>query len=141
MIVADTSGFLAAADASDPRHQDVIAALAKETPPFLLSPLVLAEIDYLVLTRWGVERELVVLDEIVRGAFELAPFDANDLQIARTLIARHEDLEIGLADASIVVLAHRHRTHRVLTLDQGHFRVLRGPGSKPFVILPGDISA
>jgi uncharacterized protein len=138
LIIVDTSGLLAAADASDPRHLEVAAALAKEQPPFLLSPFVLAEVDYLALTRWGVERELALLDEVSRGAFELAPFDANDVQVARTLIARYEDFEIGLADASIVVLAHRHRTRRVLTLDQRHFRVLRGPGGKPFTILPGD---
>ncbi len=138
MIIIDTSGLIAAADGSDPRHKEVSAALAKEQPPFLLSPFVLAEVDYLALTRWGVERDLALLDEVGRGAFALAPFDANDIQVARTLIARYDDFEIGLADASIVVLAHRHRTRRLLTLDQRHFRVLRGPGGKPFVILPDD---
>ncbi len=138
MILIDTSGLIAAADGSDPRHSEVVAALAKEVPPFLISPFVLAEVDYLALTRWGVERELALLDEVARGAFQLAPFDAADLEVAQKLIARYEDQEIGLADASIVVLAHRHRTRRVLTLDHRHFRVLRGPGGKPFTILPGD---
>jgi uncharacterized protein len=140
LILIDTSGLIAAADASDPRHREVVAALDKEVPPFLLSPFVLAEVEYLALSRWGVTRELALLDEVGRGAFELAPFDRSDVQVARTLIARYADLEIGLAGASIVVLAHRHRTLRVLTLDHRHFRALRGPGSKPFVIVPADNS-
>jgi predicted nucleic acid-binding protein len=138
LIIVDTSGLIAALDASDPHHAAVSEAMAEETPPFLLSPFVLAELDYLVLTRWGVDREMAVLEEMGRGAFELAPFDAGDLEVARKLIARFADLEIGLADASIVVLAHRHRTRKVVTLDHRHFRVLRGPGGKPFTILPGD---
>jgi uncharacterized protein len=138
LIIVDTSGLISALDASDPHHKAVAGAIANEAPPFLLSPFVLAELDYLALTRWGVEREMAVLEELGRGAFELAPFDAGDLEVARGLIARHEDLEIGLADASIVVLAHRHRTRRVLTLDHRHFRALRGPGGKPFTILPGE---
>jgi predicted nucleic acid-binding protein len=46
---------------------------------------------------------------------------------------------IGVADASNVVLADRHRTTRVLTLDQRHFRQLRPLwGADHFVLLPYD---
>lgn len=138
MIIIDTSGFLAAVDSRDPRHREVATALAGETPPFLLSPFVLAEVDYLSLTRWGVEKELAILDYVSAGGFQLTPFDADDIQIARKIAARYADQEIGLADASLVVLAHRHRTNRILTLDERHFRVLRGPGGKPFTVLPAD---
>jgi predicted nucleic acid-binding protein len=47
-------------------------------------------------------------------------------------------LRIGLADASNVVLANRHDTLDVLTLDERPFRALRGPGGRPFRILPAD---
>ena len=45
---------------------------------------------------------------------------------------------IGLADASIVVLANRYDTDRVLTLDERHFRALRTLDGKPFTLLPAD---
>jgi predicted nucleic acid-binding protein len=43
-----------------------------------------------------------------------------------------------LADASNVVLANRHDTLDVITLDERRFRALRGPGGRPFHILPAD---
>ena len=52
---------------------------------------------------------------------------------------RYEDLAISLADASIVVLARRHGANDVLTLDERHFRVLRGAGDRPFKLLPADV--
>ena len=73
-----------------------------------------------------------------RGAYLLAPFEADDLAEAAAVIDAHRELEIGLADASIVVLAGRYRTNRVLTLDERHFRALRTPAGKPFTILPAD---
>ncbi len=51
---------------------------------------------------------------------------------------RYKDLRVGLADASIVVLAERHGTPDVLTFDQRHFRAMHGPGGRPFRVLPDD---
>ena len=53
-------------------------------------------------------------------------------------MVQHADLRVSLADASNVVLADRHDTLDVLTLDERHFRTLRGPGGRPFRILPAD---
>ena len=54
---------------------------------------------------------------------------------------RYADLEIGLADASIVVLAERLNIVDVLTLDERHFRTMLGPGNTPFRLLPADAQA
>lgn len=137
MILVDTSAAIAALFTRDPAHEAVAAALAKERGPFIVSPFVIAELDYLVLDRFGVQMELTAL-AAVRATYELTSFDAADLQAAMDVIERYEDHEIGVADASLVVLAHRYRTRRVLTLDRRHFRVLRGPGGKPFTILPDE---
>jgi predicted nucleic acid-binding protein len=51
---------------------------------------------------------------------------------------RYADLRIGVADASVVVLASRHRTLDLLCTDERHFRALRGTGGKPFRLLPLD---
>jgi predicted nucleic acid-binding protein len=103
----------------------------------LLSPFVLAELDYLVAARVGQAARSSVLAEVERGAYLLEAIANSDVARARTIIARHADLGTSLADASIVVLAERHRARELLTLDQRHFRVLRA-GRQPFRILPAD---
>jgi predicted nucleic acid-binding protein len=62
----------------------------------------------------------------------------EDVARASDIIGRYRDLELGLADASVVVLAERHGTHDLLTLDERHFRAVAGPGGRPFRVLPAD---
>jgi predicted nucleic acid-binding protein len=139
VILVDTSGLLAAIDASQRSHAACAAVIADDPGPLLLSPFVLAELDYLLATRVGAAEQLALLDEVVRGVFRLVPFGAADIAVARTVIDRHADMAIGLADASIVVLAQRHGTHDVLTLDIRHFRALRTQDRKRFRLLPADV--
>lgn len=138
MIVLDTSGLFAALSERQPEHAAARRALEQATRPLLLSPFVLAELDYLVVTRVGIEAEVALLDEMAAGVYELCAFSAADVSEARAMIRRYPDLGIGLADASIVVLAGRYGTTRVLTLDERHFRVLRPPGGGAFELLPAD---
>lgn len=137
MILLDTSGLLAALDASQNWHSDAVASLSSASAPFLLSPFVLAELDYLLAARVGQSARASLLHEVERGAYLLAPMSSIDVRSAREIIERHAALKISLADASIVVLAERHTVHDVLTLDQRHFRVLTA-GGKPFRVLPAD---
>lgn len=137
MIVLDTSGLLAAIDASHDKHQEAAAALRAAAPPLLVSPFVLAELDYLLGRRVGPQAADALLGEVERGAFSLAPFSADDVGKCRVIAQRHADLRIGLADASIVALAERHGIRDVLTLDERHFRVLQADG-EPFRLLPVD---
>jgi predicted nucleic acid-binding protein len=137
VILLDTSGLLAALDASQRRHSEVAASLTAASSPLLLSPFVLAELDYLLAARVGQAARTTLLKEVERGAYSLAPISGTDVGRAREVIERHADLGISLADASIVVLAERHQVPDVLTLDQRHFRVLSVHG-KPFRLLPAD---
>ena len=138
MIVVDTGGLYAALDASEVLHGRTIAALVAAAPPRVVSPFVLAELDYLVATRVGHEAQMALLDEVTRGAYQLDPFSAEDVADARRIMERYADLRIGLADASVVVLATRHRTLDLLCTDERHFRALRGIGGRPFRLLPFD---
>jgi len=106
--------------------------------PFLLSPFVLAEIDHLIGTRIGVDEELAVLEEVATGAYQLESFAAVDVAAARLVVERYRKLNIGLADASLVVLSERHSVRDVLTLDERHFRAMRAFGGKHFRIRPAD---
>lgn len=113
-------------------------ALEGASGPLLLSPFVLAELDHLLATRVGRAAELALLSEVARGAYRLEPFSTADVAEAIAVIERYADLKLGLADASIAVLADRHNAFDILTLDERHFRVLAGPGGRPFRLLPAD---
>ena len=138
MILLDSSGLLAALVATQHLHEQAVEALAAAERPLVLSAFVLAEVDYFV-TRWGgIAAEAALLDEVARGVYSLAEFEAGDVGEAATVIDAHSRLKIGLADASIIVLAGRYGTNRVLTLDERHFRALRTPAGERFTILPAD---
>lgn len=138
MILLDTSGLLSALDESQRYHHECAALLGKATPPLLLSPFVLAELDYLLMRHVGRRAQAALLEEVARGAYQLEPFGAADIARAAEIVDRYADLEIGLADASIVVLGERHTVSEVLTLDQRHFRAMRMDRRKRFKLLPFD---
>jgi uncharacterized protein len=141
VILLDTSGLLAAIDSSQRHHRQAAAALREARGPLLLSPFVLAELDYLLATKVGSQSELALLAEVGRGAYRLEPFEAADIAIAADVVDTYADLEVGLADASIVVLSQRHEVLDLLTLDERHFRTLRGSADRPFRLLPADGNA
>src|SRR4051794_15020405 len=122
-------------------HDDVRRVVNAVSGPFLLSPFVLAELDYLLGERHGQAAQLALLAEVADGAYELAEFGRSDVEQAVAVMRRYTDLRVGLADASIVVLAERHGTADVLTFDRRHFRAMLGPGGRPFRLLPDDYPA
>ena len=136
MILLDTSGLLAAIDGSQREHASCAGVLTEARGPMLLSPFVLAELDYLLGSRVGPYAQKALLDDVARGAYQLEPFGARDVALAGRVIQRYASLRIGLADASLVVLADRHRARDLLTLDRRHFRVVRRLNGKAFRVLP-----
>jgi predicted nucleic acid-binding protein len=138
VIVLDTSGLLAAIDSSQRFHEAAKETLGRAAGLLILSPFVLAELDYLLATRVDREAELALLQEVARETYRLAAFSIGDVAEARRIMVQYADLRISFADASNVVLANRHDTLDVLTLDERHFRTLRGPGGRPFRVLPAD---
>jgi predicted nucleic acid-binding protein len=135
-VIVDTSALLAFFDTDEPDHAAVTAVLDTATEALVISPYVLAELDYLVASRLGVSAELAVLRELAGGAWDLAAFGTEDLTQALAVIERYADQSIGLADASIVILAARYQTRTVVTLDRRHFGVVRPIDGGSFEILP-----
>lgn len=138
MIVLDTSGLLAALDAGAKQHSAARTVVESDPGPLLLSPFVLAELDYLVSARLGPRAMRPVYEDVAQGAYELASFGPGDIAVAAEVIGHYADQEIGLTDASLVVLAERYRTVRLLTLDERHFRVVRPRWGETFTLLPSD---
>lgn len=135
-MLVDTSGLLAYFDASEPRHADVTNVIDSFEGRCTVSPFVLAELDYLVATRFGVAAELAVLGQFAAGAFDVAPISTAALGEAMEVIDKYADQQIGLADAHQVVLARDLGTRTILTLDRRHFDVLRPLQGGRFAVSP-----
>jgi predicted nucleic acid-binding protein len=128
--------LLAYYNAAEPAHERVRAAVEDANEPLIVSPFVIAELDYLLGAKVGVPAELAVLAELSSGAYELPALAAADIAACAQIIQRYSDQEIGVTDASLVVLAKRYDTRSILTLDRRHFDVLRPLQGKRFVVVP-----
>lgn len=135
-MIADTSALLAYFNAAEPEHERVKAAVASANEPLVVSPFVIAELDYLLATRVSVAAELAVLAELASGAYELPALTASDIAACAKIVQKYSDQQIGVTDASLVVLAKRFDTRFVLTLDRRHFDVLTPLQGSRFVVVP-----
>jgi predicted nucleic acid-binding protein len=100
----------------------VVEILIAEKGSLVTSEVAVAEADYLILTRLGIEVELAFLDDLAEGTFLVECLTREELGVARDLACRHRDLELGLADVSLMVLAGRYHTRRIVTFDERAFR-------------------
>jgi uncharacterized protein len=137
-LIVDAGALYAQADADEPQHAVVAHALREERDSLVTSQIVVAESDYLILRRLGIEVELKFLDDLAGGTYVVDALTPPELTIARDVVARYRDLELGLADASLVVLASRWRTRRILTLDERAFRAVTPLQGGSFEIMPAD---
>lgn len=139
MIVVDTSGILASRDEAHPEHAAVATLVAGSDEELVLSPFILAESDYMLANMLSPAAARELLDDVAAEAFELVEFDAGDVGAAIGIIDRYADLQVGIADASLVVIAARFQTTRLLTFDERHFRAIAPLwGGPAFVLLPAD---
>jgi uncharacterized protein len=137
-LIVDAGALYAQADAADPRHQAVADIIRSERETLVTTELAVAEADSLILDRLGLDVELAFLDDLAEGTFVIECLDREDVRVARSLAERYGDLRIGLADASLVVLAARYGSTRILTFDERAFRAIRPMNGGTFTILPAD---
>ena len=137
-LVADSGALYALYDKRDRNHRAVREALQAEDGPILIPAALLAEIDYLLRKRIGIAAEQRFLEGIEKGAFTVEAFTIEDVAFCRKLLAQYEDMDLDLADASVIATAERLGIRTVLTVDERDFRAVRTSRGEPFVLLPAD---
>lgn len=143
ILVADTSGIIAASDKNAQESAGCQAALAG-AGIVVVSPLVLAEVDHLALARFGGDARSSIIDSILfqvrRERFLIPPVTIGLLELARKVQRKYAGLSLDLADAVNVSLAAEHGTNCMLTLDRRDFRAIRPLTPHPaFQLLPDDM--
>jgi uncharacterized protein len=115
--------------------------LLDEQGELVIPAPVTAEVDYLLGRRLGRKARLAFLEDLAAGRFLVAALDESDHRRVIDLEVKYSNIDAGLADLSVVVVAGRHGTARLLTFDERHFRALRSLDGKPFTLLPFDEDA
>jgi predicted nucleic acid-binding protein len=138
VLLLDAGALYAQADRADPHHSATAELLQADPGPLVASALAIAEADYLILTRLGVEVELLFLQDLAEGTFQVECLTRSELRTAGAVARHYRDLEVGLADASLVVLAERFNTRRLVTFDERAFRTVVPLQGGTFELLPSD---
>jgi predicted nucleic acid-binding protein len=142
IVIADTSGLIAAADKGATEEAGCQAALA-EAGTVVVSPFVMTEVDHLAKKRFGSSARTTLIDFIVfqarRDRFRIPEITLATVETARKVQRQYADLDLDLADGINVALAAEYRTDSVLTLDRRDFRAIRPLTPHPaFRLLPDD---
>ena len=139
-LILDAAPLVALADRRDPIGQRIETVLQQESGELVVPAPVTAEVDYLLGRRLGRRARVAFLEDLAAGRFTVGCLEPDDHGVVVDLERRYADMDVGLADLSVVVLAQRWSTRRLLTFDDRHFRTLRPLGGGLFTLLPVDES-
>jgi predicted nucleic acid-binding protein len=132
-VLVDTGPLVALFDPSDAQHAICTAQLARlERQRLVTSLAVVTEATYLL--EFSTRAQRALLEFIVKGAVEIATFDAGAIERASELMSKYEDLPMDVADATLVVLAETLGTTSIFTLDRRDFGVYRIGRRKPTLL-------
>lgn len=137
-LILDAAPLVALADAREPRLEALLRIRQDEEGPLVLPAPVAAEVDYLLGVRLGEAARRAFLSDLAAQRYDIVCLEPGDYRTVAELDARYSDLGLGLADCSIVVLAERYETRRLLSLDERHFRTVVPLQGGSFTLLPAD---
>ena len=137
-LILDAAPLVASADAKEPQLEALLRIRDQEEGPLVLPAPIAAEVDYLLGVRFGEAARRAFRSDLAAQRYEVACLEAGDYRAVADLDARYADLGLGLADCSIVVLAERYGTRRLLSFDERHFRAVAPLQGGSFALLPAD---
>ena len=135
-LIVDAGPLVSMAERGSATGQACHRLIQEEPGEVVLPAYVAAEADYLILSRLGAGAERLFLRDLASGAYSIEALTQDEQALAVDLDERYPGL--GLADLSMILLAARHRTTRILTFDERDFRRARPLVGEAFVVLPAD---
>ena len=137
-LILDAAPLVASADSKEPQLEALLRIRDEEEGPLVLPAPVAAEVDYLLGVRFGEAARRAFLSDLAAQRYEVACLEPGDYRTVADLDARYADLGLGLADCSVMVLAERYGTRRLLSFDERHFRAVSPLQGGSFTLLPTD---
>ncbi len=137
-LIVDAAPLVALGDSRDRLHAAVGDVMRAESGELIVPAPVSAEVDYLIRRRGSVQAARAFLRDVAAGRFRVEGLTADEHGTVARLNEQYADLDLGLADISVVILAHRFRTRRLLTFDERDFRAVSPLAGGSFMLLPRD---
>jgi uncharacterized protein len=137
-LIVDAAPLVALGDSRDRLHGAVGDVLRAEGGDLVVPAAVSAEVDYLIRRRGSAMAARAFLRDVAAGRFRVEGLTADEHDMAARLDEQNRDLDLGLADLSVMILAHRFRTRRLLTFDERDFRAVTPLAGGSFTLLPRD---
>jgi predicted nucleic acid-binding protein len=133
-LLLDTGALVATLHRNDRDHSRCVAVLEGFRGTLLTTEPVLTETMFLLARVPGGQDRC--LEFFLRQGAVLVPQSKESLARCRELVARHHDLPMDFADATLVALAEDLGVKRVFTLDRRGFTVYRVGRRERFAIVP-----
>jgi uncharacterized protein len=137
-LVIDAAPLVALADRGEPRRDEILELLRAEHGKLFIPAPVTAEIDYLLGKFFGRAARQAFMEDLAARRYQTPALDSRDYEAALSLDRQYADLDLGLADLAVAVLARKLDTRRILTFDERHFRALQPLQGGTFTLLPAD---
>ena len=135
MIIADTGFFLALANSADRFHERAKTLRGEINEGLVTTWPVVTETCHLLLHALGVRAMIAFIASAAGEAFEVWQQDRDSVALLPQLMKKYSDLPMDLADASLVLLAQKLGSGRILSTDMRDFRSYKWKSRKPFVNL------
>ncbi len=135
VAIADTGFVVALLSQTDDRHTDVVPIYTQQSS-ILLPQTVLAEVAYLVGRDSGIKTVAAFLRGLNVSRFCLTALVETDVDRVADILQTYADSRIDFVDASVMAIAERYGSTKVLTLDQRDFRLFQPNHCDSFEILP-----
>jgi predicted nucleic acid-binding protein len=137
-LICDAAPLVALADVEEPRREQILEIIRHERGELVLPAPVAAEVDYMLGVRLGQAARRAFLEDLAARRFEVACLSPGDYATVAALDGRYAHLGLGLSDCSVIVLAARHGTVRLLTFDERDSRPVEPLQGGAFQLLPAD---
>lgn len=134
-VITDTGFVVALLNRSDTMHSIVTTVYAQHQKIFI-PQTVLAEVAYLVGRNAGVATIVAFLKGLSASRFELVALTNRDIMRVAEILEEYADSRIDFVDATVMAVAERCGSTKILTLDQRDFRLYRPRHCESFEILP-----
>jgi uncharacterized protein len=140
MILIDTGPLVSLFDPKDRDHRHCHAVLNDISEPLYTTEAVLTEILHMLNA--GSRGAQGIQEFFLQDYVTLTPLDRTMLQRCFEFMDKYADLPMDFADATLLVLAEKYRTNKVLTLDFQDFRTYqfkKGHRYYPLDLLGSDL--